>query len=122
VTLDFEAIARHIAQTIEHSGNAKAVYGEPVKLQTQTIVPVAAVVAAVGGGGGQASIVGAGGGGGFTIRVIPLGYIHEKDGAVMFSPIEVPDELLAPERAMLPSVPEDQPLMSRLAKRVLKRS
>lgn len=118
--MDFEAIARHIAQTIEHSGNAKAVFGEPVKLQTQTIVPVAAVVAAVGGGGGQASILG-GGGGGFTIRVIPVGYIHEKDGAVMFSAIEVPDELLSIDRAIPLNVQEPKPFMSRLAKRVRER-
>jgi hypothetical protein len=42
---DVEAIAEHIAETSERSGNAKAVFGEPVKLATQTIVPVAAMLA-----------------------------------------------------------------------------
>jgi len=91
--MDVEAIAKHIAETIERSGNAKAVFGEPVKLATQTIVPVAAISSHVGGGGGRTGF-GGGGGGGFQLRVIPIGYIHEKDGAVVFSGIEVPEEAL----------------------------
>jgi uncharacterized spore protein YtfJ len=93
--MDFEAIAKHIAETIEHSGTAKAVFGEPVKLATQTIIPVAAIAANVGGGGGRAGI-GGGGGGGFHLRVIPVGYIHEKDGAVVFTTIDVQEQLLTP--------------------------
>jgi len=91
--MDFEAIARHVAQTIEHSGSAKAVFGEPLKLQTQIVIPVAAVGASLGGGGGHAPI-GGGGGGGLNIQALPVGYLHEKDGAVVFSPIELPVEVL----------------------------
>ena len=101
--MDFESIARHIAETIERSGNAKAVFGEPVKLTTQSVVPVAAISCQVGGGGGHAGI-GGGGGGGFNLRVLPIGYIHEKDGAVVFSPIDVPDHVLFPP----PSKPEER--------------
>lgn len=93
--MDVEAIAKHIAETIERSGNAKAVFGEPVKLATQTIVPVAAISSHVGGGGGRAGF-GGGGGGDFYLRVVPVGYIHEKDGAVVFSAIDVPEPLRVP--------------------------
>src|SRR5215831_14433750 len=92
--MDFEGIARHIAETIEHSGTAKAVFGEPVKLATQTVVPVAAIFCHVGAGGGRSGI-GGGGGGGFHLRVVPIGYIHEKEGTAVFSPIDVPEQALS---------------------------
>lgn len=113
--MDLGAIAKHIAETIERSGNAKAVFGEPVKLATQTIVPVAAVSCHVGAGGGRSGI-GSGGGGGFHLRVVPVGYIHERDGAVVFSSIDVPEQALAPQ-----SKSEEQargPVIARLLERL----
>jgi uncharacterized spore protein YtfJ len=113
--MDFQAIAKHIAETIEHSGSAKAVFGEPVKLATQTIVPVAAISSHVGGGGGRTGL-GGGGGGGFHLRVVPIGYIHEKDGAVVFSAIDVPEHVLSP-----PPKAEEQArgaVVSRLIERI----
>ena len=115
--MDFEAIARHIAETIERSGSAKAVFGEPIKLQTQTIVPVAAVAAAVGGGAGHAATIAGGGGGGFNLKVVPLGYIHEQDGRVTFSAIELPDGILS----LQPSVPVARPVEPTLIGRVTNR-
>jgi uncharacterized spore protein YtfJ len=116
--MDFEAIARQIADTIEHTGNAKAVFGEPIKLSTQTIVPVAAISSNVGGGGGRSGI-GGGGGGGFQLRVVPIGYIHERDGAVVFSAIEVPGHLLS----LQPKVEEHphEPLLAQLFERLSRR-
>jgi uncharacterized spore protein YtfJ len=113
--MDLESIAKHIAETIERSGNAKAVFGEPVKLATQTIVPVVAISAHVGGGGGRSGI-GGGGGGGFHLRVVPVGYIHEKEGAVVFSPIDVPEHALSP----LPKVEEQArgAVVARLIERI----
>ena len=113
--MDFEAIARQIADTIEHTGNAKAVFGEPIKLSTQTIVPVAAITSNVGGGGGRSGI-GGGGGGGFQLRVVPIGYIHERDGAVVFSAIDVPAHLVS-----LPPKVEEQvrgPLLAHVFERL----
>lgn len=114
--MDFESIARHIAETIERSGNAKAIFAEPVKLTTQTVVPVAAISCQVGGGGGHAGI-GVGGGGGFNLRVLPIGYIHEKDGEVVFSSIDVPEQVLFPP----PSKPEERTspaVVARLMERI----
>jgi len=92
--MDIAALAAHISRTIEASGNAKAIYGEPIKLETHTVVPVAALVVTVGGGGGALSAIG-GGGGGLTMKVAPVGYLHEKDGVVTFTPIDVPPQVLA---------------------------
>jgi len=112
--MDLEAIAKHIAETIGHSGDAKAVFGEPLKLATQVIVPVAAVSSHVGGGGGRSGI-GSGGGGGFHLRVVPVGYIHERDGAVVFTPIDVPEHALAP----MPS--SDEPVRSAVVAKLIER-
>ena len=111
-----EAIARHIAETIEQSGNAKAVFGEPVQLKTQTVVPVATISASVGGGGGNTGI-GGGGGGGFNLRVTPVGYLHEKDGVVIFTAIDLPEALLQTHPPTT-SVPDSPRLVSRLARRL----
>lgn len=71
-------------------------FGEPVKLDTKTIIPVACVQFGGGGGGGMsppvkegaaAPVFGGGGGGGFSVN--PVGFIHEEDGAVVFTPIHV---------------------------------
>jgi len=111
--MDFEALAQRIGETIERTGNAKAVFGEPVKLATQSVVPVAAVVVQLGGGGGAARLLG-GGGGGFNMRVTPIGYIHEKDGVVTFSAIDVPESAL---RAHPEPAPDIASLVERLARR-----
>lgn len=113
--MDFESIAKHIAETIERSGNAKAVFGEPIKLTTQTLVPVAVISSHVGAGGGRTGL-GGGGGGGFHLHVVPIGYIHEKDGAVVFSKIDVPEEALVSQLK-----PEEQArgaLVARLIQRL----
>ena len=112
--MDLEAIAKYIAETIEHSGTAKAVFGEPVKLASQSIVPVAAIAANVGGGGGRSGL-GGGGGGGFHLRVVPIGYLHEKEGAVIFSPIDVPEGVLSPQ------IKADEPVSGTVVARLVER-
>jgi uncharacterized spore protein YtfJ len=93
---------------LEAEGNVKAIFGQPIRLENHTVIPVAAVEIAIGAGGGvghgpnlppsiQAAIQlakkilpggwGAGGGGGRSVRIRPVGFIYEKDG-VAFVPIE----------------------------------
>lgn len=92
----FDDVLRQVAETLEKEGNARTVFGEPVKLDTKTIIPVALVQFGGGGGGvsprgkegdAPAQGFGAGGGGGFAVQ--PVGFIHEEDGAVVFTPIHV---------------------------------
>jgi len=100
---DFARAAAEVAHMLEREGNVTAVFGAPMKLDTKTVIPVAFVNVGSGGGGVLMPAarrffdtlrkflparVGAGGGG-FGIHVRPIGYLHEEDGHVVFSRIEV---------------------------------
>lgn len=105
--MSVEELIKRVAKMVEERATVKTVFGDPIKLDHHTIVPVAKVVLAGGGGGGgkrggeatdpsedaeeateaPAAREGGGGGGG-TFLVTPLGFIHEKDGDVVFSAIE----------------------------------
>ena len=79
-------------ETANKLGHVKAIFGDPIKLETQTIVPIGVVITSFGaGGGGLAFASGMGGGG--DLRVLPIGYLHEHDGDVVFTAIEVPEAL-----------------------------
>ena len=85
--------ATRIVQSIVENAHAQAVFGEAVKLDTHTIVPVAAVkMSGGGGGGGLLRLLGGGGGG--NVKVVPLGFITEREGEVTFTPIEIPAPVL----------------------------
>ncbi|MGZ6142487.1 MAG: spore germination protein GerW family protein [Myxococcales bacterium] len=92
----FEEIVKQVAETIQKEANVRAVFAEPMKLDTHIVVPVASVVVSIGGGGGGGSRKpGAelqrffgGGGGGVNVTATPVGFIHEKDGQVVFTYIE----------------------------------
>ncbi len=86
-----EELVRKVAETLEKEGNTRAIFGEPIKLDTKTLIPVACV--AVGGAGAGVSPkadqrgFGAGGGGG--LNVMPVGFIHEQAGEIVFTPIHL---------------------------------
>jgi uncharacterized spore protein YtfJ len=91
-----EEVVKQVAQALEMEGNSKVVFGEPVKLESKTVIPVAQVRLGAGGGGvmpgGETSgllkaLISGGGGGGFDVR--PVGFIHERDGEVVFTPIHL---------------------------------
>jgi uncharacterized spore protein YtfJ len=74
-------------------GRVQTIFGDPIKLDTQTIVPVCAVVASFGAGGGGIPLLSGLGGGG-DLRVLPIGFLHEQDGVVRFHAVDLPAELL----------------------------
>lgn len=94
---ELEELIKQIGDTIQNEANAKAVFGDPIKLDNHTIVPVAVINVGFGGGGATRApeekpaplrrFFGAGGGMGLQAR--PVGFIHEKDGQVVFTPIHV---------------------------------
>ena len=100
---DFARAAADVARMLEREGNVTSVFGAPVKLDNKTVIPVAFVN--VGSGGGGVFVPAAqrfldrirrllparlgAGGGGFGIHVRPIGYLHEEDGHVVFSRIDV---------------------------------
>ena len=94
--MPFEEIVKQVAETIQKEANARAVFAEAMKLDTHIVVPVASVVVSIGAGGTGASrkpaaelrrFFGAGGGG-INVLAKPVGFIHEKDGQVVFTYIE----------------------------------
>ena len=94
--MSMEAIVKQVAESVEKEANARAVFGQAVKLERHTVIPVAAVN--LGGGGGAAMPGGRaptllrllrGGGGGVGLNVRPVGFIHERNGEVVFTPIHV---------------------------------
>lgn len=97
-------LVKQVAASLEHEGSPHAVFGDAVKLEHHTIVPVAVVSSGAGGGGaapGSSSARSASnhpkgappqmsaGGAGFALLVRPVGFIHEEDGEVVFTPIHV---------------------------------
>ncbi len=117
----FEEIVKQVAETIQKEANARAVFAEAMKLDTHVVIPVAAVQISLGGGGTGSSrkptselarFFGAGGGG-LDVRAKPVGFIHEKDGIVVFTPIEIPaegkeKEKGLPERLMSAIAPKEK--------------
>ena len=85
-------------ETANKLGHVKAIFGDPIKLDTQTIVPVGVVITSFGAGGGGFPLMSGVGGGG-DLRVLPIGYLHERDGDVVFTAIEVPEALTHGPRA-----------------------
>lgn len=95
-----QELVRQVAETIQKEASVRAVFGEPIKLDQHTIVPVAIVHIAFGGGGAGTSgvksevvgkMLGFGGGGGLDVSSVPLGFITEKDGDVVFRSIALAD-------------------------------
>jgi uncharacterized spore protein YtfJ len=104
----FATIAHEVATALEREGNVRAVFGEPMKLETRVMVPVATVAMGGGGGGVRALGVavdtvrrwliprpvhvsptrtsGVGVGGGLDVR--PVGFIWEDSGRIVFTPID----------------------------------
>lgn len=87
----FEEVVKQVTGTIQPDGRVKTVFGEALKLEHHTIVPVAAVMGA--GGVGGAERFGTerpfSGGVGVGLDVRPVGYIYEHGDDVVFAPIHV---------------------------------
>jgi uncharacterized spore protein YtfJ len=83
-----------LADKIEQTMGAKAVFGEPVQRDGTTVIPVAQARWGVGGGMGtrmrreNEPMSGTGGGGGGVIS--PLGFIEMCEGEATFKPIRNP--------------------------------
>lgn len=88
--MPFEDLMDQLALTLERDGSVQAVFGEPIKLEQHTIVPVAVVTGGAGAGGSQGADAGGfAGGAGFGLNVRPVGFIHESGENVIFTPIHL---------------------------------
>ncbi|MFN0095187.1 MAG: spore germination protein GerW family protein [Dehalococcoidia bacterium] len=103
-----EGLLQRIAERLGATASASALFGEPVRQDGVTVIPVAKVRWGFGGGGGSGMAMkrpakgaegegdssprpefGEGGGGGGGIQATPLGYIEIRDGAARF--VRIPD-------------------------------
>jgi uncharacterized spore protein YtfJ len=115
---DLAAVVHEITTTIEREGNVRAIFGEPMKLETRTVIPVARIAMGAGGGGvrslgaaidtvrrwlspkrvhAEPSRTLAGGGGG-GLDVHPVGFLCEENGRVVFTRIDDGREHVAPKK------------------------
>ena len=81
-----------LAEKLGGSAGAQAVFGEPVREDGRTVIPVAQSIVGTGGGGGGSNEdragSGLGGGGGAMTR--PLGYIEVTPSGAAFVPLRQP--------------------------------
>jgi len=89
----FGAAIHDVAETIQREGSVRAAFGDAIQLGTHSIVPVAIVSVGGGGGGGHVprgrdpadarSAIALG----LGVTITPVGFIHEEDGKVVYTPI-----------------------------------
>lgn len=96
----FDEMMKQVAVTLERDGSVRAVFGEAIKLEHHTIVPVAVVSGGGGAGGSQGEQ--SAGGAGIALNVRPVGFISEHGDEVTFTPIhlEGPNKALLTEAAL----------------------
>ncbi|OGO55800.1 MAG: hypothetical protein A2Z32_10070 [Chloroflexi bacterium RBG_16_69_14] len=89
-----DRLLERLAELIGARANVQAVFGEPVRHEGRTVIPVARVRWGFGGGGGHADgppsgpASGSGGGGGAAAD--PIGYLEIGPDGAAFRPIREP--------------------------------
>jgi len=98
--MEIKQLIKEIKENLEKSANTKSIFGDVMKLEGISIIPVGSFTMKGGGGGGIGSMetktetesedeakgdesgpkTGKGGGLGMTVDVNPVGYIKIKDG------------------------------------------
>jgi uncharacterized spore protein YtfJ len=74
--VDIHEVLKEVSDNIEKSANVKTVFGDPIKLEHRTIIPVATV--SVMGGGGRSNDM--------RVESKPVGYIEITDEGAKFVP------------------------------------
>jgi uncharacterized spore protein YtfJ len=105
VDMQLDSLIHEIGETIQREASVKTVFGDPIKLDEHTVIPVALVTVSFGGGlgGGHGTAArllgkdapnvpgsdwtGGGGGGGLNIVTLPIGFLSEREGQVTFNAI-----------------------------------
>lgn len=91
--MEVDQIMEEIARRVEEGASARAVFGQPIRIENQVVVPVAKVRLGGGGGGGRntgSSEEGIGGGMGLGMTSSPVGFIEITPHGAVFTPIRDP--------------------------------
>jgi len=92
------ALLERIGEAVGQRAQASAVFGEPVRDEGLTVIPVARARFGFGGGGGSGGREGdegGGGGGGGGAMVTPIGFIELNDSGAEFKRISAPQDWAA---------------------------
>jgi uncharacterized spore protein YtfJ len=85
-------LLQKIGETLGSTATVKSVFGEPIRVDGKTVVPVAKVAYGFGGGfgsgktGASADRQGEGGGGGGAVRAFPAGALEITETRTRFVP------------------------------------
>jgi uncharacterized spore protein YtfJ len=91
-------LLERIGESVGERAQVSTVFGEPVKREHVTVIPVAKARFGFGGGGGAGSREhneGSGGGGGGGVAVSPVGYIEVRDDGADFKRILTRTDVVA---------------------------
>ena len=87
-------VLKQMAEDIKRFTRSETIFGEPIDIQGNTVIPICKVVIGYGGGGGEGEGPaekkfgkGAGAGGGAGLRIDPAALIVAKDGKISIVPI-----------------------------------
>ncbi len=89
-----DRLLERLAELVSARAGVQAVFGEPIRQDNLTVIPVARVRWGFGGGGGRSDgppsgpASGSGGGGGAAAD--PIGYLDIRPGGATFRPIREP--------------------------------
>ena len=96
VSVGFQRVVEQLAKQVGAHSHASSVFGEPVKRDGVTVIPVARVIAAFGAGAGggandqhntsERGGQGFGGGGGYIVT--PVGVIEVREEGARFVPMD----------------------------------
>ena len=88
-------VLKQMAEDIKRSTKTETIFGDPIEVQGNTIIPICKVAIGYGGGGGEGegpaepklTGKGAGAGGGAGLKIEPAALIVAKDGKISIVPI-----------------------------------
>lgn len=88
-------VLKQMAEDIKRFAQTETIFGDPLEVQGNTIIPICKVTIGYGGGGGEGEGPadaklggkGTGGGGGAGLKIEPAALIVAKDGKISIVPI-----------------------------------
>jgi uncharacterized spore protein YtfJ len=87
-------VLKQVAEDIKRFTRTDTIFGDPIEIQGNTVIPICKIAIGYGGGGGEGEgpgepklAKGMGGGGGAGLKIDPVALIVAKDGKISITPI-----------------------------------
>jgi len=109
-----QELLQQVADDLKEFARTETIFGEPMEVQGNTVIPVCKLMIGYGGGGGEGEGEGgdkgggkgSGGGGGGGVKLDPAALIIAKDGEVSVVGVQTKESRLGKLLEMLPEVIE----------------